>query len=457
MKLGSVHHLHFVGIGGVGMCALAEVLLSDGFTVSGCDAEPSERTERLARRGASVLVGHDPAHLDGVDAVVVTAAVDRSTPEVAAARSRGIPVVRRADLLGELVRRGEGVAVAGTHGKTTTTSLVGWVLTQAGLDPTVLVGGHVRFLDAHAHRGHGDLVVCEADEYDRSFLALRPVWAVLTNVEAEHLDSYGSLADLEDAFVSFADSVPFYGAVVACVDDPGVRRLLPRLENRVVAYGTTPGVALRATGVEAGVWGTRFTVANHDVELGRLALPLAGLHNVRNALAAVAVGLELEIPFAVIADALAAFSGVARRFDVRGERTGVTVVDDYAHHPTELRAVLAAARQVFPGRRRVAAFQPHLYSRTRDFADEFGTALAEAEVVVVLPIYPAREQPLPGVSSALVAEAARAGGATRVVEPASLDEALAGLSALLEPGDVLLTLGAGDVHRLGERWLGGDA
>ncbi|HQN96875.1 MAG TPA: UDP-N-acetylmuramate--L-alanine ligase [Thermoanaerobaculales bacterium] len=449
-------HLHFMGAGGVGMCGLAEVLLSDGLRVSGCDLELTERTARLVELGATMARGHDPAHLGGVDALVVSAAVNPAHPEVAAARAAGVPVVRRAELLGWLMRKARGVAVAGTHGKTTTTALAGHLLDAAGLAPTVVVGGNARFMGAHGRRGTGELIVCEADEYDRSFLELDPEIAVITNVEAEHLDCYDGPDDLHAAFATFANRVAPFGAVVLCGDDPGARSLAPRLRRRALWYGIAPGLDLVATGIAADAGGSRFVVESAaGGRLGSVRLPLLGRHNVRNALAALAVGLELGVDFDRLAAACESFAGVARRFQVLGERAGVTVVDDYAHHPTEISAVLAAARQAMPGRRLVAVFQPHLFSRTRDFAGAFGEALLAADVTIVLPIYPARETPIPGIDGSLVADEARRRGHAAVETVDGMAGALARLGRLLQPGDVLLTLGAGDVHRLAESWLGG--
>ncbi|HOC43152.1 MAG TPA: UDP-N-acetylmuramate--L-alanine ligase [Thermoanaerobaculales bacterium] len=449
-------HLHFMGAGGVGMCGLAEVLLSDGLRVSGCDLELTERTARLVELGATMARGHDPAHLGGVDALVVSAAVNPAHPEVAAARTAGVPVVRRAELLGWLMRKARGVAVAGTHGKTTTTALAGHLLDAAGLAPTVVVGGNARFMGAHGRRGTGELIVCEADEYDRSFLELDPEIAVITNVEAEHLDCYDGPDDLHAAFATFANRAAPFGVVVLCGDDPGARSLAPRLRRRALWYGIAPGLDLVATGIAADAGGSRFVVESAaGGRLGSVKLPLLGRHNVRNALAALAVGLELGVDFDRLAAACESFAGVARRFQVLGERAGVTVVDDYAHHPTEISAVLAAARQAMPGRRLVAVFQPHLFSRTRDFAGAFGEALLAADVTIVLPIYPARETPIPGIDGSLVADEARRRGHAAVETVDGMAGALARLGGLLQPGDVLLTLGAGDVHRLAESWLGG--
>ncbi len=447
-------HLHLMGIGGVGMCGIAEVLLSEGVAVSGCDLADNERTQRLTKLGAVVRRGHDPAHLEGVDALVVTAAVPSDDRELAAARVLKMPVVRRAEMLAELMRQRRGVAVAGTHGKTTTTALIGHILTSVGADPTVIVGGRVHDFDAHARIGEAPILVCEADEFDRSFLELAPHLAVVTNLEPEHLDCYGGEDDLEAAFASFANRASVFGSVILCADDPGAWGLRDRLRRRVVGYGASSEAQVRLEITAADVSGTRFAVFRGGRRLGEVNLPLPGAFNALNALAALTVGLELELDFEELARACASFGGVARRFEVLGERDGVTVVDDYAHHPTELEAVLEAAHQAMPGRRLVVVFQPHLFSRTRDFADRFAAALMGAEVAVVLPIYPAREQPIPGVSSELVVDEAGRLGHPRVISGEPLDQALAQVEEIVRPGDVLLTVGAGDVDRLAAAWLG---
>jgi UDP-N-acetylmuramate--alanine ligase len=455
MNFGHVRHLHFVGIGGAGMCGIAELLHDEGLEVSGCDLLPSETTERLERLGIPVAIGHDAAHLERAQVVVMSSAVAADSPEIEAAHGRSLPVIRRAEMLGEISRLKWSIAIAGTHGKTTTTSLTGFALTQAGLDPTVVVGGRVHFLGAHARLGRSEYLVCEADEYDRSFLALSPVLAVLTTIEAEHLDTYGTVETMEEAFATFAGRVPFYGAVIACLDDPGVRRLLPRLSRRVVTYGQSPQAEWHARAVNVNPQGSRCRVVRAGAELGELVVPLPGRHNLANALGALATATEVGVPFADATRAIAQFTGVARRFERKGERDGVRLVDDYAHHPTELAATLQAARVCFPDARLVVAFQPHLYSRTRMFAGEFGEALLAADVVVLLPIYPSREKPLTGVTSDLVARAARRSGHREVVTVGSFAEALERLGALLRPGDVLLTIGAGNVVELGELWLAG--
>ena len=453
----NLQHLHLMGVGGVGMCGMAEVLLGEGLSVSGCDLDDNERTRRLAELGAVVHMGHDRDHLDGIDAVVMSAAVPGDEPELLAAIERGLPVIRRAEMLAELMRQRRGVAVAGTHGKTTTTALIGHLLTAAGADPTVIVGGRAHFLGAHARVGGAPLMVCEADEYDRSFLELAPHLAVITNVEPEHLDCYDDTDELTDAFVTFANRASVFGAVILCADDPGAWDLRTRLRRRIVSYGSSPEAEMRLRFVSADAGGTRFEVLRNDQSLGEVSLPLPGGFNALNALAAITAGLELGLAFTDLAKGCASFSGVARRFEVRGERGGVVVVDDYAHHPTELRAVLEAVRQVMPERRVVAVFQPHLYSRTRDFACDFAAELLDAEVAVVLPIYPAREQPIDGISSRLVIDEATRLGHPMVIEGRPIDEALQQLESILRPGDVLLTIGAGNVDRLAAAWLEGSA
>lgn len=458
MRFLKLRRIHFVGAGGVGMSGLAEILLlSTPLEISGCDRERGENTDRLVALGAKILLGHDPGHLAEVDLVVISSAVEDGNPEVAAARERGVPVIRRAQMLGQVMRLKQGIAVAGTHGKTTTTSLTGMVLTEAGFDPTIVVGGRVRILGTNARLGRGDFLIAEADEYDRSFLELTPDVAVITNVEADHLDCYSDLSEIVDAFVQFANGVPFYGAVVACLDDPGVGAVLPRVEKRVVTYGESPQAHLRARDIRLEASGTSFQV--YDSEhgaLGEIRLPLPGRHNVANALAAIAVGRELLIPFETIARAIAGFTGVVRRFEKKGERGGVLFVDDYAHHPTEIAATLAAARQVYPERRLVALFQPHLYSRTRDFATEFGRSLLGADVAVVTDVYPSREKPLPGVTGQLVVRAAREAGHRNLIYVSDKKRVPERLERLLSPGDLLVTMGAGDVVKLGESWLAGE-
>jgi UDP-N-acetylmuramate--alanine ligase len=454
-RFAGLRHAHFVGIGGAGMSGIAEVLAQYELRVSGCDLAASEATARLEQLGVRVALGHSPDHLETVDLLVVSSAVAADNPEVRAARARGITVVRRAEMLAELMRLKYGIAVAGTHGKTTTTSLVGAILVEAGLDPTVIVGGRLRVSGTGARLGAGDYLVVEADEFDRSFLSLAPILAVVTSIDSDHLDTYGDLDAIRDAFATFAGRVPFFGQVIACADDANVRDLLPRLaDRRIVTYGLDGPWDLVASGLETDPTGSRFTITHRQKgELGRVAIPLPGLHNVRNALAAVAVGLALAVPVETVAGALAGFKGVHRRFERLGSFHGAEVVDDYAHHPTEVAATLAAARQVYPRRTLHAVFQPHLYSRTRDLAADFGRALLGADHVVVTDVYASRERPIEGVSGELIARAARAAGHARVDSCASWRDAHALLAEVGE-GDVVLTLGAGDVYRLGQELVG---
>jgi len=444
-------HVHFVGIGGAGMSGIAEVLLDYDLKVSGCDAARGETTARLMTLGVEIREGHAEDHLDGVDLVVKSSAVSDDNPEIAAARARGITVVRRAEMLGELMRLKYGIAVAGTHGKTTTTSLVGTLLTEAGLDPTVIVGGRMRLTGTGARIGRSEYLVAEADEFDRSFLRLMPILAVVTSIDRDHLDTYDDLDAIRAAFLEFASRVPFFGQVILCLDDTNVQKILPQLrkDHRVVTYGLTPQADFAATDVEATPEGCRFKVVGAGAELGEVRLPMPGHHNVANALAAVAVGLALRLPFERIADALASFGGVHRRFERLGTWREATVIDDYAHHPTEVAATLQAARQAFPRAKVHAVFQPHLFSRTRDLCEDFARALLGADEAVVTRIYPSREAPIPGVSGEDVVRSARLFGHRRV---RYCDDWKA-VPELLEvaPGDLVLTLGAGDIYRLGRK------
>lgn len=465
LRTAGLERVHFVGIGGAGMSGIAEILLKCELKVSGSDLESSETTERLAALGARVAIGHRARNVDRADLVVISSAVPAGNEEVVAARRRGVPVVRRAQILAELMRLKYGIAVAGTHGKTTTTSLVGSVLTDAGLDPTVIVGGRLRVSGTGARYGASDYLVAEADEFDRSFLDLSPVIAVITNVDVDHLDTYRDLADIQGAFTRFAGRVPFFGQVIACVDDDNVRALLPRLaDRRVVTYGFDPGADLRALAVEATSAGVRFEVADAALgPLGALELPMPGRHNVLNALAAVAAARAVGIGFEAAARALSRFRGVHRRFERLGQWRGATVIDDYAHHPTEVEATLKAAREVIDlgggnGARtgRIhAVFQPHLFSRTRDMADDFGRALLLADNVLVADIYPSREQPIPGVDADLVVTAAVRAGHPSITGCGPWQAASEQLRSGVGEGDMVLTLGAGDIYRLAHRLAAG--
>jgi len=453
-RFAGLRHAHFVGIGGAGMSGIAEVLAQYELEVSGCDLAAGEATERLGRLGVPVAIGHAPDHLDGVDLVVVSSAVAADNEEVREARRRGITVVRRAEMLAEVMRLKYGIAIAGTHGKTTTTSLVGAILTEAGLDPTVIVGGRLRVSGTGARLGRSDYLVVEADEFDRSFLSLAPILAVVTSIDRDHLDTYAGLDEIRDAFATFAARVPFFGQVIACADDPNVRELLPRLsERRILTYGLDGDWDLTASGLETSPDGSRFLLRHRSQgDLGAVTIPLPGLHNVRNALAAIGVALALGVPMPAVERALGSFGGVHRRFERLGVRRGAEIVDDYAHHPTEVAATLAAARQVYPRRTLHAVFQPHLYSRTRDLAEEFARALLAADRVIVTDVYPSREAPIEGVTGELVAQATRALGHGRVDYCPDWRSAVELLESVAE-GDVVLTLGAGDIYRLAQRLL----
>jgi len=452
--------IHFVGIGGAGMSGIAEILLEyelAPLTVSGSDQALSEVTERLAGLGARIFEGHAAGNVDSSDLVVISSAVGADNPEVREAHRRGIPVVRRAEMLGELMRLKYGIAVAGTHGKTTTTSLVGTVLTEASFDPTVIVGGRLRLSGTGARLGRSHYLVAEADEFDRSFLRLTPVIAVITTIDRDHLDTYHDLAAIKDAFVDFGNRVPFFGRLLVCLDDPNIQQILPLLaERRLVTYGFSPQADLSAVDFEPRAGGSRFAVrsAKEDRILGTVDLPMPGRHNVLNALAAVGVGLTLRIPFAAIAQAIAGFGGVHRRFEHLGTFGGAEVIDDYAHHPTEVAATLEAARQSFPKGRIHAIFQPHLFTRTADQAEAFGRALLAADRAIVTDVYPSREQPIPGVTGELVVAAARQSGHRNVLYCPSWRDAPPLVAQGLAAGDVILTLGAGDIYRLGAQLAG---
>ena len=447
-----VKQIHFVGVGGIGMSGLAELLKTVGLRVTGSDLRESESTRRLVELGIPIWAGHSPEHLAGADVVVYSSAVSEENVEVAAARSVGVPVIKRAEMLAEVMRFKRGIAIAGTHGKTTTTSMTGAILLSAGFDPTIIVGGRMRDV-GNARLGRGDWLVAEADEFDRSFLELTPLLAVVTNVDLEHLDTYRDLADLQDAFARFAHSVPFFGAALLGLDDPNVQEIRPLIARRVVTWGLTPQADVTARDLVLERTGSRFLAVAERTVLGPVTLSVPGLHNVKNALAALSVARELEIPFLLASRALGEFAGVIRRFEKKGERGGVLVYDDYAHHPTEVAATLAAARQVHPDRRIVALFQPHLFTRTRDFAPQFGAAFLSADVLLVTPVYGSREAPIPGVTGALVADAATARGHRDAHFLETREKVLPALEETLAPGDLLITMGAGDVLHFGEEWL----
>lgn len=431
------------------MSGIAEVLLSLGFSVSGSDRQLSSITKHLEECGAMVFEGHSEGQISEADVLVISSAVGMDNVEVKAALELKIPVIRRAEMLGELMRMKQGVAVAGTHGKTTTTSMAGLILQEGGFDPTLIVGGKLRSLKSNARLGEGDYLVAEADEFDRSFLQLTPTLAIITNIETEHLDCYRDLNEIKETFVTFANKVVFYGAVILCLDELSLQEIMPRLHRRIITYGMTPQAEVRAMDPIYHESKTEFTAVWKDDNLGRITIQLPGEHNIKNALGALAVGLELEIPFERIKKALEEFSGVHRRFEVKADKKGVLIVDDYAHHPTEIKASLRAAQRGWD-RRVIAVFQPHLFSRTKDFYHDFGQSFFDADILIVTDIYPAREEPIPGVTGELVANEARSLGHRHVVYIPDFKEVTDYLGRNIQDGDMVITLGAGDVWKIGE-------
>ena len=458
-----IQRIHFVGIGGIGMSGIAEVLLNLGYQISGSDLKSSAVTQRLAALGASIFEGHAAANIAGADVVVTSSAISVNNPEVHEARRLHIPVIQRAEMLAELMRLKYGIAIAGMHGKTTTTSMVAAVLAAGGLDPTVVVGGRVDAMGSNARLGKSQYLVAEADESDRSFLKLSPILSVVTNIDREHMDCYHDMRDVRRTFLEFMERVPFYGVVVGCNDDAVLRRLLPRVHRRVTTYGTSRGsdflIRMGASpagsprlesALAAGEHGplVRFQVAYKEKDLGEFTLHVPGVHNVLNATAAIAVGTALDIPAEQIRSGLNGFRGVDRRFQLKGRVAGVSVIDDYGHHPTEIRATLAAAQQC--GFRRVhVIFQPHRFTRTRDQMDEFATAFADADTLCLVDIYPASEKPIEGVTAEALAGRIAGVGKRSVAYARSFADAVAKVGALAQPGDMVLTLGAGSVSQLG--------
>jgi len=447
-----IQKLHFVGIGGIGMSGIAELLLNLGYQVSGSDLKPSPALDRLAALGGRIYLGHRPENVAGAHVVVTSSAVRPDNVEVVEARRLQIPVIPRAEMLAELMRLKYGIAVAGAHGKTSTTSMIATVLVAGGLDPTAVIGGRLNAFGSNAKLGKGDFLVAEADESDGSFLKLNPTIAVITNIDREHLDHYADLDEIQATFVAFANKVPFYGSVILCLDDPNVQAILPRIGRRTVTYGTGSQADIVASGIEFHGFGSECRVHRHGRPLGILKLQIPGAHAILNALAAVATALEMEIPFEKAARALASFQNADRRFQIRGKKGDILVVDDYAHHPTEIVATLHAARQAC-NRRIVALFQPHRYSRTQALMEEFAHAFRHADALIVLPIYAAGEDPIAGVDAGRLVEGIRKFGHPDAVHAPDADSALKLLGQRLRDGDILLTLGAGDVWKLGEEFL----
>jgi len=448
---GNIEKIHFVGIGGIGMSGIAEVLLNLGYKVSGSDLRESDTTERLRGLGGEICIGHAAENLTNVDVVVTSTAVQSDNPEVIEAKHRMVPVIPRAEMLAELMRMKYGIAIAGTHGKTTTTSMVATVLTHAGIDPTIVIGGKLNTLGSNAKLGQGKFLVAEADESDGSFLTLSPTIAVVTNIDADHLDFYtGGLEQIKDTFVSFINKVPFYGLAVLCQEDRNINEIIPRIKKRFMTYGLSSQADLRATHVKLDGFQTSFTAHYKGYRLGEISFNMPGAHNVLNALACTAVALELDVPFDKIQEGFAQFGGVGRRFTVKGEKNGIMVVDDYGHHPAEIRATLGAARNGWPERRLVVAFQPHRYSRTKELFNEFVTCFYDADVLVLTDIYAASEQPIPGVTAERLAEETRRHGQRDVTYIADRNDLPDHLAGIVKEGDIVITLGAGNIWQAGE-------
>ena len=449
---GKIDRIHFVGIGGIGMSGIAEVLLNLGYKVSGSDLRASEITERLASLGGEIFFGHARENVTTADVVVISSAVHEDNPEVIEAHERLIPVIPRAEMLAELMRMKYGIAVAGTHGKTTTTSMVATLLSKGGIDPTIVIGGRLNSIGTNARLGQGQFLVAEADESDGSFLMLSPTIAVVTNIDADHLDFYSGIEEIKDTFVEFINKIPFYGLAVLCLDNGNVSDILPRVKKRFTSYGLSAQADFRATEVRLSGFTTSFVAHHKGERLGEITFSMPGAHNVLNALAAIAVAMELNIPFETIREGFASFGGVGRRFQMKGGANGVMVIDDYGHHPTEIRATLAAAKAGWD-RRLVVVFQPHRYSRTKELFEDFVKAFHDADVLILTDIYPAGEAPIEGVTAESLAGRIRRHGQRDVTWISDREALCAHLERVLSPGDILLTLGAGNVWQVGEAML----
>ncbi len=447
-------HIHFVGIGGIGMSGIAELLLNLGYKVSGSDLNATGITKNLARLGGKIYQGHDGAWVEGASVVVTSSAISPNNPEVEKAKESNIPVIMRAEMLAELMRlKKYGIAIAGSHGKTSTTSMVSWMLSHAGLDPTIVIGGKVDALGGNARLGEGEFLVAEADESDGSFLKLSPVLEVITNIDLEHLDYYRDLDHIKATFLQFIDKIPFYGAAIICLDDPSIADILPVIKKRIITYGLTPQSDVYGENITWQEGRVHFNVKSRGGELGSLHIAPPGIHNVYNALAVVCVGLELEIPFVKIQGALQSFAGVQRRMQKKGEVDGITVVDDYGHHPTEIRATLAAIKLAWPEKRLVVLFQPHRYSRTKALFKEFQTCFHKADYLAMTDIYAASEQPIEGVTSESLLAATMHHGQRNTRYIGEVDKMASQMLPMLKAGDLVLTLGAGNIVRVGEELL----
>ncbi|MEA3486842.1 MAG: UDP-N-acetylmuramate--L-alanine ligase [Thermodesulfobacteriota bacterium] len=448
-----VKHIHFVGIGGIGMSGIAEVLLNLGYTISGSDLESSDITSRLESLGAGVFHGHRSSNLMDADVVVKSTAVGEDNPEVIEAHIRNIPVIPRAEMLAELLKMKYSIAVSGSHGKTTTTSIISTVLAHGGFDPTMVIGGRLDSIGSNARMGEGEIIVAEADESDGSFLQLNPYIAVITNIDREHLDYYPGIGEIKDAFLQFANSVPFYGSVILCGDSDNVKDILPKVKRKTVTYGIYDGVDLRAADISFSGLTSQFSLYHRKSLLGKVEMQVPGLFNVYNSMAAVAVSLGLGMEFSTIQEGLSAYKGVHRRLEIKGQAGDVTVVDDYGHHPTEIKALLAAAKNAWENRRFVVVFQPHRYTRTRDLFDEFLGSFDDAGVLILTDIYAASEKEIKGVHSMTLCKSIKDNGHGDVMYLSGFKEIVDHLSDIVRPGDVVITLGAGDVWKIGEELL----
>jgi len=455
MKIfGKVKHIHLVGIGGIGMSGIAELLLNLGYFISGSDLRKTEVTEHLSDLGGKIFLGHGPQNVDGADVVVFSSAVKGDNPEIVEARERSIPVIPRAEMLAELMRLKFGIAVAGSHGKTTTTSMIASILTKGGFDPTVVIGGRLNIWGgSNARLGRSDFLVAEADESDGSFLALSPSIAVISNIDHEHIDFYRSMNNLRKTFVDFINKIPFYGRAILCVDDKEVQGLIPKLTKSYLTYGLNPQSDIRASVISKGGLNTTFDVTFKNRLVGKVTISIPGEHNILNALAAVGVGLELDIDFKYIREGLKDLGGLKRRFEIKDERDGILFLDDYGHHPTEIIATLSAAKECWPDRRLVVVFQPHRFTRTRDLYDKFVISFNQADFLIITPLYGAGEEPIPGVDSRVLYQGIKNHGHRAVTFCDSIEDSISLLLNQIRPGDLVLTLGAGDIHIVGEELL----
>ncbi|MCF7918480.1 MAG: UDP-N-acetylmuramate--L-alanine ligase [Candidatus Cloacimonetes bacterium] len=450
--LGKMKRIHFVGIGGIGMSGIAELLRNQGFTISGSDMKTSSITDHLREIGIHICIGHDANLIADADLIVKSSAVRDDNPEIIAGKANKIPVIRRAEMLAEIMRMSFSICIAGTHGKTSTTSMTATVLEAAALDPTVIVGGIVKNYGSNNLLGSGKYIVAEADEFDRSFLTLYPCLAGITNIDADHLDCYNDLESIKSAFIEFANKVPFFGSVICCLDDNGVQSIIPHIHKKIITYGFSTQAAVRAIDIQMKDFHTSYTALLLGEELGKISLNVSGRHNVLNSLLAVAVGLELEVPFSRIQKGLSEYNGVFRRFEYKGSFNDIILYDDYCHHPTEIIATLDAVREN-TDRRIIAVFQPHLFSRTRDFYPEFGRSFFQSDTLIVTPIFPAREDPIPGITGKLIADAAIQSGHLHVHYITSNDEIIPTLISHCQPGDIVITMGAGNIYKYGEELL----